>query len=714
MSARVAKLLSRMTLEEKAGQLNQLSGRMAVTGPLTGKPEHMDQIRKGLVGSFLNILTAARTRELQKVAVEESRLGIPLLFAFDTIHGYKTIFPIPLAEASSWDLAAMEKAARVAAVETSAAGVHWTFAPMVDVGRDPRWGRVMEGAGEDAFLGAAVARARVQGFQGEDLARPDTVLACAKHFAAYGAVEAGREYNTVDVSERALREFYLPPFLATIDAGVATFMASFNEIAGVPSSANRVLMRNILREQWGFDGLVVSDWGSVRELEAHGVAADLKDAARLGLWAGVDMDMESHAYRAHLPELVKTGVLSEALLDESVARVLTLKERLGLLDDPYRYSDEARESGMTMTPEHLATARDVARRSIVLLANQAQVLPLAAKPGRVLLVGPLGDSKLDMLGNWSGKGEPEQAVTLLEGLRARLGDGVRYVKGVDVEGNDESGIATAVQAARRADVVVAALGESARMSGEARSRTNIELPGRQEALLRALVAAGKPVVLVLMNGRPLTIPWAAENVPSILETWFLGTQAGHAIADVLFGDYNPSGKLTMSFPRTLGQVPVYYNQKNTGRPITEKEREWVSRFLDAPNEPLYPFGHGLSYTSFAYGDLQVSPARAGADETIKVSFTLTNTGSKSGEEVAQLYVRDVVASVSRPVKELKGFAKVALQPGQSERVELTVAHKDLALWNQEGRFVVEPGAFELMVGGSSAGIQLRGGFTVAR
>jgi len=729
--APVQKLLSEMTLAEKIGQLNQITGRAAATGPLTDRPEELELVRKGLVGSMLNMVSAERTRQMQEVAVRESRLGIPLLFAFDVVHGYKTIFPIPLAEAASFDLARIELGARIAATEAAAAGLHWTFAPMVDIGRDARWGRVMEGAGEDTYYGELVARARVKGFQGDDLSRPDTLLACAKHFAGYGASEAGRDYNTVDMSERTLRQVYLPPFQAAAEAGVATFMTSFNEIAGVPSTGNPFLTRQILRQDWGYEGLVVSDWGSVGEMANHGVAATLADTAATALKAGVDMDMESDAYVSHLESLVETGRVSEALIEEAAGRVLMAKYKAGLLDDPFRYADAAREKKVTLHPEHRKAARDMAKRSIVLLKNQGALLPLGDEHKTVAVIGPLANAPADMLGNWSAGGEPGPVVTYLEGIRQRAGQGVEVVhaQGVSIGGpvnepgwsgavidrgpvtkDDDELIAEAIKVAQGADVVLAALGEAAYMSGEAKSRTEINLPGRQSDLLEALVETGTPVVLLVSSGRPLTLSWAAETVPAIVQTWFLGTEAGHALADVVFGDYNPSAKLPMSFPRRVGQLPLYYNEKATGRPNRGDGNLWVTRFMDVPNTPLYPFGFGLSYTNFAYADLEVDVSGVADKTQITVSFQLSNTGKRAGEEVAQLYLRDVVASVTRPVRELKRFAKVALQPGETQSVSWVLTPEDLAFWDASMNWVVEPGAFEVMVGASSADIHLRGGF----
>ena len=740
---RINELIARMTLEEKLGQLQQLDGDW--TG--TYRAEHPEMVRQGRLGSTLNVRGAARTNELQRIAVEQSRLKIPLIFGFDVIHGYRTVFPIPLGEAASWDPAAAERSAAVAAAESRAVGLHWTFAPMVDIARDARWGRVAEGAGEDPYLGAAMARARVRGFQGDDYSRPDKVVACAKHWVAYGAAEAGRDYNTVDMSERVLREVYFPPFKAAVDAGVGTLMSAFNDLNGVPTSGNPFTLTGVLRGEWKFDGFVVSDYESVREMLNHGMPADEAEAASMGLNAGVDMEMVSRLYNKHGAQLFKDGRLRQATLDEAVRRVLRVKFRAGLFDNPY--ADEARERTSLLTRENLAAAREVAARSMVLLKNERGTLPLDKNVRSVAVIGPLADDPQNPLGSWSGDGKPEDTVTLLAGVRAKVSPQTRvlHAKGVAIEGPGVTGnfhdkpvtatnaggtnvtqagsidpariattpvgaeaLAEAVRVAREADVVLLAVGETAAMSGEAASRTSLDLPGRQLELIQAVHATGKPYAVVLMNGRPLTINWVAENSPAILETWFAGTQAGHAIADVLFGDVNPGGKLPVTFPRAVGQVPLYYSQKSTGRPPTDQK--YTSKYLDVPVTPLYPFGYGLSYTEFVLSNLHLSAPRIRPDGRLEVSVDVTNAGRRAGDEVVQLYVKDVAASVTRPVRELKGFERVTLRPGERRRVTFTLTPEHLGFYNREMRFRVEPGAFRVFVGHSSVG-GLEAGFEVA-
>jgi beta-glucosidase len=704
----VADLMSRMTLKEKIGQLNLLSSSWDVTGPML-REGYQDDVRAGNVGAIFNAHTAKYTRSLQKLAVEETRLGIPLLFGYDVIHGYKTIFPISLGEAASWDLAAIENAARVAAIEASAAGVHWTFAPMVDIARDARWGRISEGAGEDPYLGSEIARARVRGFQGNDLAAVDTVLATAKHYAAYGQAQAGRDYHTTDMSLRELWDTYLPPFRAASEAGVATYMTAFNELNGVPATANAYLLNEILKTRWRFEGFVVSDYTAVDELVPHGFARDQKHAAELAINAGVDMDMQGTSFMTHLAALSKAGRVSVDTIDEAVRRILEMKYRLGLFLDPYRYSDEEREKEAIYAEEHLEAARDTARKSIVLLKNERGLLPLETSDISLAVIGPLADSKADMVGSWSAAGDREERpVSLLEGIKARLGESVdvHYEEGASYrfDPEDDTGaFDAALAAAGRADVIIAAMGESSEMTGEAASRTSLGLPGNQQELLIALRKLGKPVVLVLMNGRPLAIEWADENVHAILEAWFAGTEGGHAIADVLFGDYNPSGKLPVTFPRNVGQVPIHYNMKNTGRPYSpnDAEQKYRSRYLDSPNSPLYPFGYGLSYTIFEYSDLALDRTRLGADDNITVSVTVANTGEVDGEEVVQLYVRDLVGSVTRPVKELKGFRKILLESGESQVVRFELRPSDLAFHRQDMSYGAEAGEFRVFVGSNS-------------
>ncbi|HEV7473418.1 MAG TPA: glycoside hydrolase family 3 N-terminal domain-containing protein [Pyrinomonadaceae bacterium] len=695
IEARINALLARMTLGEKLGQLQQLDGE--ANGNF--RPEHLQLVRQGLLGSTLNVRGAQKTNELQRLAVTESRLKIPLIFGFDVIHGYRTIFPIPLGEAATWDPVAVERSASVAAAEARASGVHWTFAPMVDIARDPRWGRIAEGSGEDPYLGSVMARARVRGFQGNDYSAADKVVACAKHWVAYGAAEAGRDYNTTEVSERTLREVYFPPFKAAVDAGVGTLMSAFNDLNGVPASANHFTLTEVLRGEWKFDGLVVSDYTSVEELIKHGVAADGAEAAREALNAGVDMEMVSRLYQTHAAKLLNDRQLSQQTIDEAVRRVLRIKFRLGLFERPY--ADVARESSAVFNSANVAAAREIAARSLVLLKNDRNVLPLDKNATSIALVGPLADSHADMLGSWTGDGKPEAAVTLLQGLKAKLPQTkINYAKGCEINSDDTGDFAAAVRAAKESDVVVIAVGESAEMSGEAASRSSLDLPGRQLDLVKAVQAVGKPTIVVLMNGRPLTINWLAENTPAILETWFAGTEAGNAIADVLFGDVNPGGKLPATFPRSVGQLPLYYNHKNTGRP-PDANNKYTSKYLDVDWRPLFPFGYGLSYTEFKITNLQLSAERISRNGKLTVSVDVENTGKRAGDEVVQLYIHDVAASVSRPVKELKGFQRVTLQPGEKKRVEFTLGPEQLGFYDRTMKFAVEPGEFEVMVGPNS-------------
>lgn len=715
-------LLAKMTIEEKIGQLNQYSSSFDLTGPAPSAGAQKavyEQIRSGLVGSMLNVNGAEATRNAQQLAVENSRLKIPMIFGYDVIHGYKTIFPIPLAEAASWDPAAAERSARVAATEAAAAGLHWTFGPMVDIARDARWGRIMEGSGEDPYLGGRLAAARVRGFQGRHLSATDTIAACVKHYAAYGFAEAGRDYNTVDISEQTLRNVVLPPFKAAADAGAATFMNSFNEIAGIPATASVHLQRDILKGEWGFEGFVVSDWGSIGEMVPHGYSKDLAQAAEQAIAAGSDMDMEGRAYIGHLADLVKAGRVDVKQVDDAVRRVLRVKFALGLFDDPYRYSDPAREKAATLTPANLAAARDVARRSIVLLKNEGGLLPLRKDVKSLAVIGPLAADKDAPLGNWRGQGAANSAVSLLEGVKAVVSpatevlyaEGVRLVTGPRnfmarsvYNATDRSGIPAAVEAARKAEVVLLAIGEDAFQSGEGRSQADLGLKGLQEELLRAVVEANPKVVVVLANGRPLAIPHVVDAVPALVETWLLGSQSGHAIADVLFGDFNPSGKLPVSFPRHVGQMPLYYAHKNTGRPGPQDVVTW-SHFTDVPNDALFPFGFGLGYTTFAYADPRLSAAEIGEAGRLQVSVSVTNTGSRPGAEVVQLYVRDLVGSVTRPVKELKGFQRVELAAGESREVAFTLTPADLAFYTARGRWEAEPGGFTVMVGGNSRDVK---------
>ena len=702
-------LLARMTLEEKLGQLQQLDGEAQGSY----RPEHLALARQGRLGSTLNVRGAVHVNELQRAAFEESRLRIPLIFGFDVIHGYRTVFPIPLGEAASWDPAAVERAASIAAAEARAAGVQWTFAPMVDIARDPRWGRIAEGAGEDPYLGSAMARARVRGFQGRDYSRPDKVVACAKHWVGYGAAEGGRDYNTTDLSERMLRKVYFPPFHAAVEAGIGSVMSAFNDLDGVPASANPFTLTQVLRKEWGFDGMVVSDYTSVVELINHGIAADEADAARQALSAGVDMEMVSRSYATHMPRLVQEGRLPTAVVDEAVRRVLRVKLRAGLFDAPYANAD--RERATLLTPESRAAAREIAARSMVLLKNERGVLPLSPSIARLAVVGALADDRPDMMGNWTGDGRADDVVTVLAGIKAAVGPATRvtYAKGVSVdlevladaaahEAADRAGIEEAVRVAREADAVVLFLGETGDMSGEASSRASLDLPGRQLELAQRVVGAGRPTAVVLMNGRPLTIPWLAEHASAILEAWFPGTEAGNAVADVVFGKVNPGGKLPVTFPRTVGQVPIYYNHENTGRP-PDANNKYTSKYLDVPWTPLYPFGHGLSYTEFKLSSLRLSPTRIPPDGRVLVSVDVENVGSRAGDEVVQLYLRDVVASVTRPVQELKGFARVPLGPGEKRTVQFALASEQLGLLDRAMKWVVEPGRFKVRVGTSSEG-----------
>lgn len=695
IESQINALLARMTLEEKLGQLQQLDGE--ANGNF--RPEHLELVRRGLLGSTLNVRGVQRTNELQRVAVEQSRLKIPLIFGFDVIHGYRTVFPIPLGEASSWDPAGVERAASIAAAESRAAGVHWTFAPMVDIARDPRWGRIAEGSGEDPYLGSVMARSRVQGFQGTDYSANNRIVACAKHWVAYGAAEGGRDYNTTDVSERNLREVYFPPFKAAVDAGVGTFMSAFNDLNGVPTSANPFTLTQVLRGEWKFDGFVVSDYTSVEELINHGVAANGSDAAREALSAGVDMEMVSRLYGKHAPQLIKERKLTQRNVDEAVRRVLRVKFRLGLFERPY--ADEDLERRVIYNSAYIAAARELAARSMVLLKNDKQVLPLDKNLKSIALIGPLSDSQKDMIGSWTGDGRAEDAVTLLQGLKAKLPQTtINYAKGCDIPCAETVGFEEAVNAAKKSEVVIMAVGESAEMSGEAASRNSLDLPGRQLELVKAVHATGKPVVIVLMNGRPLTINWVAENSPAILETWFAGSQAGNAIADVLFGDVNPSGKLPVTFPRAVGQIPIYYNHMNTGRPPDAKNK-YTSKYLDVPWTPLFPFGFGLSYTQFKITNLNLSAERIAANGQLTVTVDIDNVGQRAGDEIVQLYIRDVAASMTRPVKELKGFQRVTLQPGQRTQVRFQLTREHLGFYNRQMNFVVEPGEFKVMVGSNS-------------
>lgn len=705
LEAKVDSVLALMNLDEKIGQMTLFTSDWDVTGP-TLRENYKEDIKSGRVGAIFNAHTAKYVHELQRIAVEETRLGIPLIFGYDVVHGYKTIFPISLGEAASWDLEAIENSARIAAEEATAAGLHWTFAPMVDIARDPRWGRISEGAGEDVFLGNEIAVARVKGFQGSDIRATNTMLACAKHFAAYGAAQAGRDYHTVNISERELRETYLPPFKAINDIGVKTFMTSFNDVDGIPCSGNRHLLTEILRDEWDFQGFVVTDYTSIMEMVPHGVVANEKEAGELALNAGVDMDMQSAIYYNHLKKSLAEGKVTIEQIDEAVRRILRVKFELGLFDDPYRYGDSELEKKVILSAEHQAAARDLARKSLVLLKNENRTLPLSKDLKKLAVIGPLADNKKDMLGSWHASGNANDCVTLLEGLREKLeaSTKVLFAKGCETTGESKAGFEEAIDVANRADAIILAVGENEWMSGEAASRSELNLPGVQLDLVKELVAvcreANKPLVVVLMNGRPLTIPWVSENAPAILETWYAGTQGGHAIADVLFGDYNPSGKLPVTFPRNVGQIPIYYCMKNTGRPFNPNSR-YTTKYIDVPNSPLYPFGFGLSYTTFEYSPVTVNKSSFGIKDKLKVHIIISNSGNYDGEEVVQLYIRDLVGSVTRPVKELRGFQKIFLKKGESKKLEFTLTSDDLAFYRADMTFGAEPGDFEIFAGGDS-------------
>lgn len=712
LGLRINSLMAQMTLEEKIGQMNLYNGFWDFTGPAPAEGDAANkyqQLREGSVGAMLNIHGVENVRKLQEIAVNESRLGIPLLFGYDVIHGYKTIAPIPLAEAASWDMEAIQKSARVAAIESAAVGINWTFAPMVDISRDARWGRVMEGGGEDPYLGSHISLARIKGFQGDDLSADNTIAACVKHFAGYGFAEAGKDYNTVDIGTVTLYNEVLPPFKVAVDHGVSTVMNSFNILNGVPATGDAFLQRDILKQAWGFEGFVVSDWGSGREMINHGFARDNSHVAELAVNSGSDMDMESYAYVNHLKALVDSGKVDVSVINDAVSRILKVKFELGLFDDPYKYCNPEREQELLNHQEHHQAVLDMAKKSMVLLKNEANLLPLAKDQQKIAVIGALADDKNSPLGSWRLGSDDNTAVSVLEGLKSQT-DAVTYAKGADlvtgattfinevpINETDKSGFKEAIRLARKSDVVIMVLGEHGFQSGEGRSRTKLDLPGVQQELLEAVYEVNKNIILVLMNGRPLAIPWAAEHIPAILETWHLGSQSGNAIAQVLFGDYNPSGKLPMTFPRSVGQVPIAYNHYNTGRPDALDIVFW-SHYIDESNAPLYPFGHGLSYTTFKYSGLEVTVT---GNSEVDVQVTVTNTGNIAGEEVTQLYLRDVVASVVRPVKELKGFKKFSLSSGQSQTLEFKLTDKELGFYDGHGNFKVEPGKFEILVGTSS-------------
>ncbi|MDZ7357605.1 MAG: beta-glucosidase BglX [candidate division KSB1 bacterium] len=686
---RIDVLLEQMTLEEKIGQLHQVSGV---------SDTFKQQVREGKIGSFLNIHGAKQANELQRIAVEETRLKIPLIFGNDVIHGYRTVFPIPLAEAASWDPDLVEKTAAMAAREAAASGTHWTFAPMVDIARDPRWGRIAEGAGEDPYLGSVLAGARVRGFQGKDLRDPLTIVACPKHYIGYGAAQAGRDYFTVDMSLQTLLDVYLPPFKAAIEAGAGTIMSAFNELNGLPASANPYILTQLLRNELGFQGFVVSDWNAIGELLNHGVAATPAEAAKLALSAGVDMDMMGFVYQSQLSQLVKSGEIDERLIDTAVRRVLRIKFMLGLFDRPY--IDPQLETSLILSKEHRELALESARKSIVLLKNEGQILPLSKNIKSLALIGPLADNKHDPLGCWLGEGKDSDVISVLEGIKTKIpSERIRYAQGCPIEGKSGSGISKAVQLAKNAEVAVLVVGESEALSGEASSRASLDLPGDQEQLVKAVFATGTPTIVVLMNGRPLTIPWIAEHIPAIIEAWQLGVESGNAIADVLFGDYNPGGKLPVTFPRSVGQIPIFYNHKNSGRPPASEK--YSSRYLDLPVTPQFPFGFGLSYTQFKFSNLQIRIEGAGRDSQVNAGIEVENVGKRSGDEVVQLYIRDLVGSLARPVKELKRFQRIHLQPGEKKLIEFQLSANELGFHNQNLEYVVEPGAFKIWIGNSS-------------
>ncbi len=722
MNSFIDELMSKMTLDEKLGQLNLPASGDIITG--AGSNSNIaEKIKDGQVGGLFNIKSAEKIHAVQKIAVEESRLKIPLIFGMDVIHGYQTEFPIPLGMSCSWDMSLIEKSARLAAQEASADGICWTFSPMVDIARDPRWGRVSEGSGEDPYLGSQIAKAMVKGYQGDDLTKNNTILACVKHFALYGAAEAGRDYNTTDMSRIRMYNEYLPPYQAAVDAGAGSVMSSFNEVDGVPASANKWLMTDLLRKQWGFNGFVVTDYTAISEMINHGMG-DLQTVSALALKAGIDMDMVADGFLTTLKKSLDEGKVTQQEIDQACRRVLEAKYKLGLFDDPYRYCDTERAKTEIFTPENRQVAREIAAQTFVLLKNDRQILPLQGK-GTIALVGPLADNRENMPGTWSVATDFSKAVSLLDGMQSAL-DGqanILYAKGTNIVNDtalnarisifgkstkfdhrsQKEMIAEAVAAARKADVVVAAVGESAEMSGESSSRSDINLPENQKELLEALLATGKPVVMVLFTGRPLTINWEKANVPAILNVWFAGSEAGDAIADVLFGKVNPSGKLTATFPQNVGQIPLYYNHKNTGRPLDKGKwfQKFRSNYLDVSNDPLYPFGYGLSYTTFGYKNLNLSDSTLTANGKLTVSVDVTNSGNYDGAEVVQLYVRDLVGSVTRPVKELKGFQKIFLKKGETKTVEFTVTEKDLRFYNNDLQFVSEPGDFNVFVGTNS-------------
>lgn len=711
-------LMSKMTLEEKVGQMNQYNGFWDVTGPAPAsgnKKEKYENIKKGLVGSMLSVRGVKEVKAIQKIAVEQTRLGIPLIIGFDVIHGYKTLSPIPLAEAASWDLKAIEKSAEVAASEAAASGINWTFGPMMDVTKDARWGRVMEGAGEDPFLGSKIAVARVKGFQGDNTFQsPLRIAATAKHFAAYGYVEAALEYNVSEISNNTLYNQVLPPFKSAVDAGLRSVMTSFNTINGIPASADKFILRDLLKNKWGFSGFVISDWAAIKELIYWGYSKDENSAAKSAVEAGTDMDMEGGIYLPYLIDLVKQGKVKQEFVDDAVRRILRVKYELGLFDNPYRFLDEKREKEIIGSKANRDAVLDMAKKSIVLLKNDKNLLPLKKSGQKILLLGSLAESKNSPLGSWRIASDNNTAVSVLEGLQQYKGNVLNYLKGLEltkqeptftteIEYNttDKSGFENAKMAAKDADVVIMVLGEHGFSTGEARSRTNLDLPGLQEEFLKEIYSVNPNIILVLNNGRPLTISWAAEHVPAIVEAWHLGTEAGNAVAQVLYGDYNPSGKLPMSFPRNIGQVPIYYNYFSTGRYTNRDNNVFWSHYSDVQKTPLFPFGYGLSYTSFEYSNLKINKKSFTKGEKVLVNVDIKNTGKVTGKEVAQLYLHDEFASVVKPIKELKGFELVELKPGETKTITFVLTNAELGFYNHQNEFVVEPGSFKVMVGGSS-------------
>jgi len=718
-------LMKKMTLDEKIGQLNLPGSGDIVTGQAKSS-DIGKKIRDGQVGGLFNIKTVAKIKEVQRVAVEESRLKIPMLFGMDVIHGYETVFPIPLGMSCTWDMTLVERSARIAANEASADGINWTFSPMVDISRDPRWGRVSEGNGEDPYLGSQIAKAMVKGYQGNDLTKNNTILSCVKHYALYGAAEAGRDYNTTDMSHQRMYNEYFPPYKAAVDAGVGSVMASFNEVDGVPATANKWLMTDVLRKQWGFKGFVVTDYTGINEMVAHGIG-DLQTVSARALMAGIDMDMVGEGLLLTTKKSLQEGKVTMAQIDAACRRILEAKYKLGLFDNPYKYCDENRAKTEIFTAANRKEARSIAAQSFVLLKNQGNILPLK-KAGTIALIGPLADNKENMPGTWSVAAVKENATSVLAGLQQVVGDKVKilYAKGSNLDADsileeratmfgktlyrdrrpDSVILKEALDIAAQSDVIVAAVGESAEMSGESSSRSDIQIPALQQKLIKALLATGKPVVLVLFTGRPLVLKWENENVPAILNVWFGGSEAGYAIADVLFGDINPSGKLSTTFPQNVGQVPLFYNHKNTGRPLGTWFEKFRSNYLDVSNEPVYPFGYGLSYSNFIYSDITLSNNLLKGNQTLTATVTLTNTGNTDGKEVVQLYIRDLAGSVTRPVKELKGFQKVVIKAGESKKISFPITTAELKFYNYDLKYDWEPGEFEIMIGGNSRDVKM--------